>query len=326
MSSVSLIFIFLTIIFLSSIGDNDHHSSILEDTALSSSITTSLYKSESLSYSSDAENEINIINRGAIVDPSSTTKINQNSKNDSEKKYIVKTGDISILVRGISVNNDDRFSSIQEFSEIILNAIKNKGGYIASRSDTSYSGISLSVQIPVEEFDEFIKDIPKICQSITKKEGSSIISAKVNKLSTNAVDETSTIADWNIREKSLRTSHEKMLDLVKKANDIKDIIEIEKEISRITQELERILALSSNLIKKAQMSRIIISIQADFYRPEPPIDNKFVSKLWNTFYDAWVDLSLFFQAALLYTVRVIVYIFPLLLIGLFTLFIKLKSW
>ena len=132
--------------------------------------------------------------------------------------------------------------SFDETVEYILNKTNSMGGYVQS---SNISGKSIeakayqesrrgefTLRIPKTKFDSFISDIGNMGSIINQQ------------ISTENV--TTAYFDTQAHLKSLNIQEERLLELLKKTGELKDIIVLEKELSSVRYEIE---SLTGNLKK-----------------------------------------------------------------------------
>ena len=137
-------------------------------------------------------------------------------------RKIVKTA-----VLGIKTKNYDTF----------MNGVKQKieqyGGYIEKSQEYNYDNASnrnanMNVKIPADRLDAFIDELAAI-GTITSK-------------SVESNDITDSYIDVESRIKALETEEETLLGLLKKAESLTDVIELQERLSTVRADLERIKA------------------------------------------------------------------------------------
>jgi hypothetical protein len=115
------------------------------------------------------------------------------------------------------------------------------GGYLISRS----RGI-LEVKIPVGRADDFMK-----------KSGDH---GKMSDLRISAEDLTDTITDLDVRLENLRKLRTRLTELLGKAKNVDEMIKVERELNRITTEIERLTAQLQNNKNRVDTVTFTISV------------------------------------------------------------------
>lgn len=118
---------------------------------------------------------------------------------------------------------------------------RDVGGYLSVRNDTQ-----ITVRIPRGKFDDTIKSIEKLGDVVHR--------------SVTAQDVTDEYVDLEIRLKNGRAVRDRLQALLEKAG-VKEAIEIQKELARVTEEIERIEGRLKLLKDKIAFSTITVSFQ-----------------------------------------------------------------
>ena len=135
------------------------------------------------------------------------------------------------LIRTISMEAETEDLTV--LSDTLTARIAALGGYVESkdlRNGSAYSGyyrrtLSMTVRIPTEKADEFVAQV---------SENSNIVS------STESIDDvTLTYVDTESHVKALETEQERLLALLAKTDNLKDILTLEERLTKVRFELER---------------------------------------------------------------------------------------
>jgi hypothetical protein len=117
------------------------------------------------------------------------------------------------------------------------------GGYLAQRGDAQ-----VTVKVPRPRFDEAMKRIEKLGDVLHRNVA--------------AEDVTDEFVDLELRLKNARAMREQLVELLKGAA-VKDAIEIEKELAKVTEVIEQIEGRLKVLRDKVGFSSITVSFQAN---------------------------------------------------------------
>jgi Domain of unknown function (DUF4349) len=120
---------------------------------------------------------------------------------------------------------------------------KDLGGYLAQRADTQ-----VTVKVPRPRFDEAIGRIEKLGDVLHRN--------------VSAEDVTDEYVDLELRLKNARAMRDQLVDLLKGAA-VKDAVEIEKELAKVTEVIEQIEGRLKVLRDKVGYSSITVSFQAN---------------------------------------------------------------
>jgi hypothetical protein len=115
-------------------------------------------------------------------------------------------------------------------------------GYLASRNDNG-----ITIRVPRDTFEEAIRRVALTGDVVHKQ--------------VDAEDVTDEFVDSEVRVKNLRAMRDRLVELLRSAA-VKDALEIEKELGRITQEIERIEGRLKLLRDKLAYSTITVTFQA----------------------------------------------------------------
>ncbi len=211
-----------------------------------------------------------------ITQQESTQSIDKIEKQEVIKKRIIKDGRLGIRVEELE-NTKLRIDSL----------IKNHGGYYDNESFNNKdweSSYNLKIRIPCANFEAFISDIETGNGEIQYKE----IDSK---------DVTDQFIDLETRLENKRNYLNRYNDLLKKANSVKEILEIEEKIRGLEEEIESTtgrLKYLSDLVDYSTLD-LTISKKKDF-KYNPDNRDKFSEKLKQSLSKGWfgfVDFLLF---------------------------------
>lgn len=141
---------------------------------------------------------------------------------ETTDRKIVKTANLSIKTKNY---------------ETFMNAVKQKieqyGGYIEQSQEYNYDNASnrnanMSVKVPADRLEAFIDELAAIGTITSKTIASN--------------DITDSYIDVESRINALETEEETLLGLLKKAESLTDVIELEERLSTVRADLERIKA------------------------------------------------------------------------------------
>lgn len=216
---------------------------------------------------------------------------NQEEKNIEQK--IIKTGDIRFETNDLSATYTQMVTAVKKHKAIIQNDTEGK----------EYGSIfrKIIVRVPSKNFDVFLGDISKGVVYFDNKEIAS-------------QDVTEEYIDIDARLKAKKVLEARYLDLLKKANKVSEMLEIEAQLSAIREEIE---AKEGQLrYMQSQISMSTITIQ--FYKTvadEGGATISYGSKIWNAITSGFNSISSFFIGLLS--------IWPfLIIVAVFVYFIK----
>jgi len=170
---------------------------------------------------------------------------------------------------------ENTFSQIQA-------ALKENGATIQTDSEgKDYNTIyrNITVKVPSQNFDSFIKDVSKGVSYFERKD----ISAE---------DVTEQYIDLNSRLKTKRKLEERYLQILQKATKISEILEIEKQISTIREEIEAKEGQLKYLESRVSESTITIEFYKTIAEKEG-VKISYGSKVWTAIKSGFFSLSEF---------------------------------
>ncbi len=178
--------------------------------------------------------------------------------------------------------------------EKILRLTKEYKGFIQSdHSGKDYGRINfnMAIRVPTENFQAMIDGVSEGVEYFDQKE----ISRQ---------DVTEEFVDLQARLKAKRQLEERYLQLLKQAKNVKEMLEIERELSNIREEIEAKEGRLQYLQNKVSLSTIYIN----FYKTTQSkgVSLSYGQKMINALKGGWNGISVFFLG--------ILYIWPLLLV------------
>ncbi|KRD11427.1 hypothetical protein ASE21_06895 [Flavobacterium sp. Root901] len=174
-------------------------------------------------------------------------------------------------------------NDLEETYNQIQSAIKKNQGKIQNDSEGKDYGTifhNITVRVPSQNFDNFINTISKGVSYFERKE-------------ITAEDVTEQYIDLTTRLKTKRKLEERYLQILQKAVKISEILEIEKQISIIREEIEAKEGQLKYLESRVSESTVTI----EFYKNLPEqeaVQLSYGSKVWTAVKSGFFSLSSFF--------------------------------
>lgn len=195
--------------------------------------------------------------------------------------------------------------NIDETYADIVSIIKKYDGYIQddSAEKNSYRNTRrLIVRIPTINFQNTIDDVSEKVEYFDSKQ-------------TTLRDVTEEFIDLEARLKAKQELEKRYLDLLKQAKNVQELLEIERELSHIREEIEA----KQGRLKYLQNKVSLSSINIEFYKinSESKVTKSYGSKMWQAIVSGFDGLSSFFLG--------ILNIWPLILI-LTIIVLIIKRW
>ena len=184
--------------------------------------------------------------------------------------------------------------------KVLKLAAQYKGLVQNDNSGKNYNRIykNLTIRIPTDNFQSFIDGISEGVDYFDNRD----ISQQ---------DVSEEFVDLQARLKAKRTLENRYLELLKKANTVKEMLEIERELSNIREEIEARQGRLQYLQNQVSMSTVHI----EFYKTtaQTGITQSYGQKMKNALQGGWNGISVFFLGLL--------YLWPLFLLAVVVLII-----
>jgi hypothetical protein len=203
----------------------------------------------------------------------------------AEEQKIIKTARLVFETQDVEATH----------KKILQLASQYKGLVQSDNSGKDYNRIykNLTVRIPTENFQPFIDGISEGVDYFDQRD----ISRQ---------DVSEEFVDLEARLKAKRVLEERYLELLKKANKVEEMLQIERELSNIREEIEAKQGRLQYLQNQVSMSTVNI----EFYKTtaETGITQSYGQKMKNAFQGGWNGISVFFLGVL--------YLWPLFLFAI----------
>ncbi len=156
------------------------------------------------------------------------------------------------LIRNIAISAETE--DLASLTDALYAQISQLGGYVESKdlhNGSQYSGyirrnLTMTVRIPADKADAFVSQV---------QENANIVSS-----SENVDDVTLQYVDTESHVKALETEQERLLALLEKADNLKDILTLEERLAEVRYELERYASYLRTLDNQVTYATIRLSI------------------------------------------------------------------
>jgi len=188
------------------------------------------------------------------------------------EQKIIKTGDIKFETSDLAATYDQMTTAVKKYKAIIQNDTEGK----------DYGSVfrKIIVRVPSKNFDAFLSDISKGVSYFDNKEISS-------------QDVTEEYIDVDARLKAKKVLEARYLELLKKANKVSEMLEIEAQLSAIREEIEA----KEGQLRYMQSQISMSTITIEFYKTVAEEDGATISygsKIWNAISSGFNSISSFF--------------------------------
>lgn len=188
------------------------------------------------------------------------------------EQKIIKTGDIRFESNDLEGTYKQIITAVKKHNAIIQNDTEGK----------EYGSVfrKIMVRVPSKNFDLFLNDISKGVTYFDNKEISS-------------QDVTEQYIDIDARLKAKKVLEARYLELLKKANKVSEMLEIEAQLSAIREEIEA----KEGQLRYMQSQVSMSTISIEFYKTvanEGGATISYGSKIWNAITSGFNEISNFF--------------------------------
>lgn len=200
--------------------------------------------------------------------------------NESEQ-HIIKTGALSLIVQDIDI----AANQIYDIAAMYGGAITNQ--YIYSY-DTGKNG-SIDLKVEENNFEAAMASIKEIAQTVTSE-------------NINSDDVTETVIDLEVRLENAQAEEEAYLNVLDAAETVEDILNVQKYLSDVREEIERYEAQLEYYSSRTSYSNITvyleeaesITLESDEFQP------------WQTVKDSVQTVIRLFQGLVLEVIRLVI--------------------
>lgn len=212
-----------------------------------------------------------------------------------EDEKIIKTGEIEFETASLE----------ETYAAVRKSVAQNKGSLQNDDTGKSYNQLyrSLIIRVPSGNFDALIDAV-----------GQGVEKFDVKRISKKDVGEE--FVDLQARLKAKRALEERYLQLLAKAKNVEEMLQIERELAKIREEIEA----KQGRLKYLQNQVSMSTISLRFYEltEEVQAEATFGSRVSNALESGWDGLVSFFLGVL--------YLWPFVLIGLLTFYFIRRYW
>jgi len=183
-------------------------------------------------------------------------------------RKLIKDGEIEFESENLSKTRENIFKSIEKYKGYSSSDNEYKNSYEISNS--------LTIRVPAENFDNLLNEITIGVTRFDRKE----ITIK---------DVTEEFLDVEARLKTKKELENRYLEILKKANNVTEILEVEKQIGELRSEIESIEGRLKFLENQVSFSTLKVRIYETISE-----QTEFGKKFKNGFKNGWENLILFF--------------------------------
>ena len=223
------------------------------------------------------------------------------------KTMLVRTGTLRI----------ETDADVEKVANAATSQVEAAGGFVESRQDNGGyldgdirrgQNVRLTLRIPVDKYASLLQDFRKSIGGLTK-------STDVEETTDRVRDVTGEYVDNAARAATLEATRAQLQALMSRADLVKDVLQVQRELSSVVQQLEARKATMQRLSAQASLSTLQLTLQKrDRSRPPPPFQ-----RVWSpskTVRKAVKKLVRRTQRFLDGVIFLVVFVAPLALMGL----------
>lgn len=196
---------------------------------------------------------------------------NDETEQNIEQK-IIKEGNLRFETNDLTVTYTQTHNAVKSYNATIQNDTEGKDYGTVYRK--------LVIRVPSKNFDPFLTQISKGVSYFDNKEITS-------------QDVTTEFIDIEARLKAKKVLESRYMELLKKANKVSEMLEIEAQLSAIREEIEA----KQGQLNYMQNQVSLSTISVEFYKNVPTdggVTTSYGTKIWNAFKSGFNNLSSFF--------------------------------
>jgi hypothetical protein len=182
------------------------------------------------------------------------------------ERKIIYTSQIEVVV-------DDLTAAEQKLAELIK-SIQQSGGYLSRQESVGQSGSrrqsQWTIRVPVAKFDGVVAELESL--------------GELQRNSREAQDVTDAFADMEARLRNLHASEIRLLNHLEKTSELKYTLEVERELSRVRGDIERLQGQLNLLANKSDLATVNLTLheRTTFTPAVPLVFSSQVSQVFHT--------------------------------------------
>jgi len=173
---------------------------------------------------------------------------------------------------------------VKEFSpakEKLLKAVEEAGGYVAQASAAETPNqpqrADLTVRVPVEKLPAVLEQVRGLGRVVHEQLSSEEVTAQV--------------VDLEARLRNSRATEARLISVLEqRTGKVADILQVEREIARTREEIERMEAQRKNLVARVELATVSVTLVEEFQAELAPAPVGTATRLRNAFVEGYDNL------------------------------------
>lgn len=173
---------------------------------------------------------------------------------------------------------------VKEFApakEKLLKAVEEAGGYVAQASAAETPNqpqrADLTVRVPVEKLQSVLEQVRGLGRVVHEQLSSEEVTAQV--------------VDLEARLRNSRATEERLISVLEqRTGKVADILQVEREIARTREEIERMEAQRKNLVARVELATVAVTLVEEFQAELVPAPVGTATRLRNAFVEGYDNL------------------------------------
>jgi hypothetical protein len=174
--------------------------------------------------------------------------------NAVQDRALIKTGTVTVEVADFERSRSNLTSAVEGYGGFVSDTEQE----VRTVDNESYVVGQVVLRVPAEQFDALLAD--------ARAQG------EVQSVQTNTRDVTDQLVDIEARLENLRAERDRLRELYQDANDTEAVLQVQRELSDVQQEIERLEAKKTSLERQVAYSTLTVRLQEPRPTPEftPP--------------------------------------------------------
>jgi len=173
---------------------------------------------------------------------------------------------------------------VKEFApakEKLLKAVEEAGGYVAQASAAETPNqpqrADLTVRVPVEKLPAVLEQVRGLGRVVNEQLSSEEVTAQV--------------VDLEARLRNSRATEARLISVLEqRTGKVADILQVEREIARTREEIERMEAQRKNLVARVELATVSVTLVEEFQAELAPAPVGTATRLRNAFVEGYDNL------------------------------------